>query len=401
MPVQFRHLLFVFVLIAGCSETRPFLRKPAPDAPLQIGDPNLRPIHTEVLTFYALGDWGSGDENQQAVANALQRNVAEIPANRKIPPFVVGLGDNVYEFGLAEGWNHPTTRLLLEKTFGQIYQDVRYQGQKLNFHVVPGNHDYNGVAGGKNGWGDVIQQETAAEKLYYPNWQYYPIDPAKNRDSNDSTDYFLLKKENIYDLTLPEKINLPTDSKISVVALDTQVLLELYKKKNHDLLQKHWQRLESLLEEDAAWKIVIGHHAVSSHGRHAGFREWFWWVPPIILYTVIDKLFIKTLQDMDHPAHQHFVNDLKQLIRKHDVTLYLSGHEHSLEFLQIDPDHFQIVSGSAGKLTEVSHKNDTIFSHEAFGFVRFDITDHEMWIEFFQVKKDASFGSTALFRLTK
>jgi hypothetical protein len=392
-------IMLLFAMSVGCSDTKPFLRRLSDTDFVQPGNPAQRPNDDEVLTFYVLGDWGTGDDNQRAVANALKKNVAEIPAGRSQQPFVLELGDNVYEDGLQEGWNNPASTQLLRKTFGDIYSEVKYDGRELTYHVVPGNHDYAGQAIGKHGWGDIIHQETTAEAMY-PNWRYYPIDPALNSDSNDSTNYVQLKEENIFALTIPEKAPTSGEDLIGVYAIDTQVILEIYQKDDSELLQKHWQALENLLSEDKPWKIIFGHHPVKSHGKHAGFRTAIWWIPPITLVTIIDKLFYKRLQDLDNPSYREFQRDFIALMKKHDVAFYLAGHEHNLQFLEIDDERFQIISGSSGKLSPVTHKDDTIFSHQAFGFARFDITNDELWIEFFEAAADG-YRSNGLFKISK
>lgn len=392
-------LILSLAMSIGCSDTKPFLRKLSDRDFVQPGNPAQRPNHRAVLTFYVLGDWGTGNENQRAVAQALKKNVAELPTDRTQPPFVLELGDNVYEDGLKEGWENPVSTQLLHKTFGEIYSEVKYNGRELMYHVVPGNHDHAGRAPGKYGWGDIIHQETTAEALY-PNWRYYPIDPSLNSDSNDSTNYYQLKKEDIFALTIPEKVPTSGQDLIGVYAIDTQVVLEIYQKKDSALLQKHWQRLEDLLSENKQWKIIMGHHPVKSHGKHAGFRTAIWWVPPITLITIVDKLFIKRLQDLDNANYKKFQKDFMALMKKHNALFYFAGHEHNLQFLEIDKERFQIVSGSAGKLSPVTHKDDTLFSHEAFGFARFDVTEEELWIEFFEAIPDG-YRSNALYKIVK
>ena len=151
--------LICFVLfLAGCSDTRPFIRKTTPDDLVQPGRPENRPNHRNVLTFFALGDWGTGGETQKAVAAGLKQEIAELPSGRNTAPFVLGLGDNVYEVGLPEGWNNPHATKLLERTFGNVYSDIKYDSQNVVFHIVPGNHDHNDIAGGIYFAGDIIHQ---------------------------------------------------------------------------------------------------------------------------------------------------------------------------------------------------------------------------------------------------
>ncbi len=83
-------------------------------------------------------------------------------------------------------------------------------------------------------------------------------------------------------------------------------------------------------------------------------------------------------------------------MKKKHIQIYLAGHDHSLQLIDIDNSHLQIISGSAGKLSGTSHKADTYFSHSAYGFVRFDVTDFQFWIEFFDVEPKYGIGrSTA------
>lgn len=384
--------------LSACGDTKPFLRE---GFGVKFGEENNRPDYPDVLTFYALGDWGTGNENQKAVARGLQMDVDELPI-RAQRPFVLGVGDNVYENGLPEGWNNPEAIDLLHATFGDIYSQVRYQDEPLVFHVVPGNHDYAGLAGGKNGFGDIIHQETTAERLY-DWWRYYPIDDARNSDTNDSTNYARLKAENILEVTVPQVVETGAQSRLSVFAIDTQVLLNLYDTDNKETLQKHWDRLQELVRSNpASWTFIIGHHPIRSHGKHGGFRKWWWYVPPIIVAALVDKFFYKRIQDQDHPAYRKFRQDLGKFMQEHQIDAYLAGHEHNLQFIALGEKRFQIISGSAGKLSDVTHDDDTLFSHTSFGFVRFDLTDEEMWVEFFSSGPDQEEAkSTGLFKIVR
>ncbi|RMF56394.1 MAG: hypothetical protein D6743_20335 [Calditrichaeota bacterium] len=396
--------LVLLIPLWACSDNKPFIRVPGPDDRLQLVPRTQRPVQPDVLTFYVLGDWGTGDENQRHVAQALQQDVQDLPPGKTVRPFVLELGDNVYEKGLPQGWNNPEALRLLDETFGRVYTGIKYGDLPLLFHIVPGNHDYAGAAGGKEGYGDVLLQETVAEERFRSSWRYYPINPAINRDTNDSTDYVRLKAANIFDLAVPERVHSGASHLLNIVALDTQVMLELYDKKDSTRIKRNWSKLDSLLNTPSAWSMIIGHHPIRTHGWHGGFRTAFWYlpVPPTILFTLIDKLFLRRLQDLDHPAYRAFRRDLAAIMKKHDVTFYLAGHEHNLQFLRLDSLHFQLVSGSAAKRSSVTHKRDTIFSQAARGFVRFDVTEKEMWLEFIPVDPRTSTSrSAAVFRLRR
>lgn len=388
------------LIASGCSDTRPFVRPPAADDPLRIGTPAARPDGEDVLTFYVLGDWGTGDAKQRRVALALKQDVASLTEELVTAPFVLGPGDNVYPDGLHQGWNHPAAIERLHETFGDIYSDITFADSNVVFHVIPGNHDHGGRAGGKDGVGDVIHQETTAERLY-PYWEYYPIDAELDSGTDDSTNYAELKSANIFELSTPQAIAVET-SRVTIAGIDTQVMLELYARGDSTTLHKHWRALDAIFARAAGWKLLLGHHPVKTHGRHGGFRSPIWWVPPIVFFTIADKLFLRRIQDLDHPAAQAFKRDLTEFMKQNDVAFYVSGHEHNLQLLRIDERQFQLISGSAAKLSEVSHDDDTFFSHKARGFVRCDVTTDAFWLEFISIDSETGARtSSVLFELTR
>lgn len=76
---------------------------------------------------------------------------------------------------------------------------------------------------------------------------------------------------------------------------------------------------------DVKWKIVVGHHPCYTVG------------PRIKNY---DTLAIRKA--------------LTGLLEKHQVNVYLSGHEHSLQHLKGDGFTHQLISGAGSELTEVT-----------------------------------------------
>jgi len=247
-----------------------------------------RSQNSAIVTFYALGDWGTGYVKQEPVAIALERNIARIPQNRQTAPFVVELGDNFYESGLPYhknsdaliyAWNDPEVFNLFENTFGQVYQHVTYQDAHVKFHIIPGNHDYDGNSKKKDQkYGDVLLQESKGENLYPGWWKYYPIDHSvtKVKDTNDFREYVHLRtfvdEHGMYGLTLPQKLELPAQELIVAIALDTQMFLEMYEEDENEILAQHWARLDEILaaHHNFPWKIIVGHHPIASWGVHGG-----------------------------------------------------------------------------------------------------------------------------------
>lgn len=361
-----------------------------------------RPQNPDVLTFYVLGDWGTGFQTQEPVANALAHNLSQVPTNKKVAPFAIELGDNIYESGLPYhpssdaliyAWNDPEVFNLFENTFGQVYSHVTYQNAPITFHVIPGNHDYDGNSQKKDKkYGDVLLQETKGEQLYPNWWQYYPIDHsvANVKDTNDFREYVHLRtyvdNHGIFGLTLPQKLNLPNQDKVVVIAIDTQILLEMYEEDEDEILEQHWTRLSDILiaHANTPWKIIIGHHPIASWGLHGGAQGG---IKGTFRYT------IGMMQDLKDGDYKKFRQQLATIMKKHDVHLYLSGHDHNLQFIELkehdtellgnQAGFYQIISGSAGKLSKADddHKAITIHDQQK-GLVRMDVTENTCWIEF-------------------
>jgi hypothetical protein len=442
--VQTGAIILLVACLHACSATLP-----------QIGEyEGARPSTPAAVTFYALGDWGTGDAKQRAVAIALRDEIQQLKhtsAGNRLPPFVLELGDNVYSWGLPKKeWGAPEVHTIMEETFGQIYHDLTYDGQPVAFHVVPGNHDYNGSIFAGGTWGDIVHQETTAESLY-ANYSYHPFGKDGIADTNDRAEFEKLQKEPVELLSLPTKIplNERADGTVAIFALDTQVILDLYNAEKREVVEKHWQTLERLLNADqSAWKIIIGHHPLASFGYHGGYRpidQWLWsgtrgFIPPFarpipyvsaaLLGTLVHPGFYSlgafslgstfadlyiagtlfpSIQDMRSSAFKRYKKRMLEIMQSHGVKLYLSGHEHNLQFIELanEPAEefraFQVVSGSAAKLTRVSEpKGSLILGRTNYGFVRFDATKDEIWLDFFAVDPDnPQPNSVGRYRLAK
>ncbi len=130
--------------------------------------------------------------------------------------------------------------------------------------------------------------------------------------------------------------SLPSGETIQFFALDSAALTRWHRRLDSQL---SW--LESELEESSAnWKIVFGHHPVVTDGKHRESR------------------------------HVVAMNDqLKPLLQRFGVQLYMSGHDHNLQFIDAGEGLFQLISGGGGaKLHEVMPSAHSLFAASQFGF---------------------------------
>jgi hypothetical protein len=354
-----------------------------------ISNPVLRPNNDSVLTFYALGDWGTADQNQKQVALLLEKDLA-YRADRQISPFVLEAGDNVYQNGLASGWDNPEMKLQLSNVVDANYVGISYQNKPVGYHIVAGNHDYEG---------DLPLWETYAERRY-DGQNDMPIIKSYNQhhpgiaDTNDEAEYDALI--NSTDLIeLPEIIE--TQSEMATfIAIDSEKMLELYSRRPDEPelqseLDAHWKEMERLGSSSKSWTFILAHHPISTFGPHGGVRD-------SLAHRFFRALlfFVDDYGNVGHPAYQEYIADFDNFSRRHPL-IFIAGHDHSLQLNVVSDTLLQVVSGAAGKTSFVTPGEGSIYSYAELGFARFDVTPSDVWIEFVDISND----QPVLYRYTK
>ncbi|MEP9385782.1 tartrate-resistant acid phosphatase type 5 family protein [Mesorhizobium sp. KR9-304] len=100
--------------------------------------------------------------------------------------------------------------------------------------------------------------------------------------------------------------------------------------------------LEAGLSASAAeWKIVVGHHPVFSGG--------------------------------DHGPTEGLVRDLKPLMDRHGVQVYLNGHDHDLQHIVVDGVSY-ITCGGGAKPRDVKAVSGSLFARSELGFLAATVT---------------------------
>ena len=262
----------------------------------------------ERVRFVALGDAGEGNRTQRQVAEAMGRWCAARADER-------GAG---CEFALYLGDNIYDDGVgsaddpRFESHFERPYRDLPFP-----FYVVLGNHDY-GVR--------PLDSDHAAPELVYARTSKRWTQPAR-----------------AYSMTA---------GLARFYAVDTHALLmELAWGETG---QTEW--LTRSLETDpegATWNIVFGHHPYRSDGKHgdAGAYEGLPWLPLVNGAGVAEWFEAAVCGRAD---------------------LYLSGHDHNLQWQPPECGVELIVSGAGAKLTPLERRagERALFSNDqTAGFV--------------------------------
>lgn len=122
--------------------------------------------------------------------------------------------------------------------------------------------------------------------------------------------------------------------------------------------------MDSLLSEPFDWKIMIGHHPLYTGGSRS--RE---------------ESFVRS--------------HIEPLLDRHQVDLYLAGHEHDLQHIK-NPNHptHHIISGAGSLTRPTGVLPTTYFSHADLGFFTAGITKTGIECQFMNARGKVIYHST-------
>jgi tartrate-resistant acid phosphatase type 5 len=275
-------------------------------------DSTTGPGETGVVRFAALGDTGEGNENQYMVAAA----IVDVCADKGGCDFAMLLGDNFYDSGVS-GVDDPQW----QEKFEMPYADFTFP-----IYVALGNHDYGG-----NGIGVDFDTDKSDYQVQYTNMS---------------------------DLwTLPDEYYSFKLQHAEFWGLDTnQVMTDPINGDSEP--QQEWLE-NGLAASTATWKIAFGHHPYISNGDHgnAGAYENLEGIPLPFVTGESVKEFMEAA-----------------VCGKADV--YLSGHDHNIQWLEPACGTEFIVSGAGSKSEGLPGDNPAYFGMpETEGFILVELVD--------------------------
>ncbi len=275
---------------------------------------------------------------------------------------VVFLGDNVYPRGLPEIGH--LLRKGAEGILKSYYDAFKEYHGKLIF--IPGNHDYN--KGRSDGHEYVVRQEKYLEELFDSKNIFLPTNGCPG----------------------PAEINV--NQHVGIVAINTQWWMQggiqpLGKQFGCRVASEEdfFEELEKYFEKNKHRHIlVLGHHPVYSYAIHGGSFKLKHHIFPLTLYDpdayiplpIIGSLiplyrkWLGAKEDMSYPHYRKLRNKLKELFSKYPNLMYASGHEHNLQYVYKNKNHY-IVSGAGSKLKYVIQSGKhLLFGLKAKGFFK-------------------------------
>jgi UDP-2,3-diacylglucosamine pyrophosphatase LpxH len=355
--ILFISVLYSIFLWTGCSIQGNYIRETA--------NVSAPPIQTDsiIQTIYLIGDAGEPtDGGQEPVFRFLSDAVMSNPALSTI----IFLGDNIYPSGLPD--TNDTERKEMERRLFEQINIGAANGVRTIF--IPGNHDWDYK--GKQGLAAINRQEDFIIQRNLPN---IFLTPTKGSPG-------------------PSVIDIGDD--IRIIAIDTEWWLHKYAKPLYpndtneiQTRKKFLDSLSTILEESRQKRsLIVGHHPLRTFGEHGGFFDWkdhifplrklsVWlWIPlPGIgsLYPISRMMGISD-QDMSGAKNIIMRNAIDSVLAQQSVVAYASGHEHTLQVIDKESDHYYLVSGKG-----IQHHDEALTVGEATiaatrreGFMRLD-----------------------------
>lgn len=268
-----------------------------------------------VTHLFAVGDCGV-KRAHLARQRAVSEGMARYARNHGFRPGALALlGDNFYGGLGRAGVRSSRWNANVES----MYPADPFPGPIFG---VLGNHDYRDGGDG----GSVAAQLAYAGHNQGTRWsmphKWYRFDLAAPADAPDADG---------------------VDSLATVLVVDTNFVF------NGGLTSRERKRQEAWLKEQLSaprrgrWMFVFGHHPLYSNGSHGDTRS--------------------------------LIDHLDPLLRRHKVDLYLCGHDHDLQHIELKnhPTSF-VVSGAGGaRARAIRDRKRGAFAKSVYGFTHLEV----------------------------
>lgn len=370
---RFSYLSVIAILILGivnngCGTPRPWYAKSLRKN-LQLGES----ISSEKGDFalFLIGDCGKVPEGKNLpIFDELTKQLE----NADKESAILYLGDNIYEYGMTAE-NAPDRKEMERRMSAQLEPSQNFKGRVV---VIPGNHDW--AQGKSEGLESLHREEAFVEALL-----------------DRGTEAFLPDNG----CPGPIELHLTTDKVLLI--FDSQWWLHKHEKpgKNEGCAagndEEFIENFEQALSRNQGKQIIVaGHHPLHSFGPHGGHYHPIAHLFPLTMFkhnlyvplpvlgtiAVVYRKYIGNIQDIPNGRYSDLQKRLDAIFEAHPGLIYVSGHDHNLQYLQRENLHY-IVSGSGTKSTYVGHGKQAVFTDAEQGFAKLTFrANGETWLEF-------------------
>ena len=352
--MKYLYRLFILILISTVINSCATYKTQIKNKTFNTTFPNKKIAHS----FYLIGDAGNSPIGTSSIA--LQYFKEELSKASKNSTAIF-LGDNIYENGMP-------SKSHKNRPFAEHQIDIQtkaVENFKGNTIFIPGNHDwYSGLKG-------LERQENYVEDILGKD-SFLPKNgcPIEKVNINDAIQLIIIDSEwYITDWDKHPTINDKCEIKTRI---------------------KFFDELEGYIKKARGKTTIIAvHHPMFTNGSHGGYYSFKSNLSPIPVLGTLKNLIRKTSgispTDIQNSAYNQFRKRVITLAQENDKVIFVSGHDHNLQYIIKDNIH-QIISGSGSK--SMATKNvDGEFSSSDPGFTRLDVFSDGMSIARFYSAK--------------
>jgi hypothetical protein len=323
-------------------------------------------------TFYLVGDAGKSTDSS-LVFKVLKNLLSKEKNDQHTTVF---LGDNIYFYGLPEenAKDYPEAKKRLDAQIQAV------KSSKGNTIFIPGNHDW--ALDGKDGWNAIKRQQKYIENTLGEN-SFFPKNGCPG----------------------PELVHVTNE--FAFIIYDSQWWIHPHEKPDSTLCKtasqsKFLDEMKKLIEENKDKIVIInGHHpfySCSSHGGRFTIKEHLFplrflnahlYIPLPIIGSglILARYLAKHPSDSWNPRYKQLKNQLLPIFETHPHLIYVSGHDHNLQYRKQNSVH-HIISGSGSKISEVGKSKKWEFTYSNYGFAIIKVFDNKKTdLEFWSVDK--------------
>ncbi|QCW98631.1 phosphoesterase [Aggregatimonas sangjinii] len=358
-------LIVLLALFTGCATYK--------SKYLDTANADDAPTTKEVShTFYLVGDAGLSPFGGMNKALTIFKDRLDKADENSTAIF---LGDNIYPAGMPDKKDSTAAYVNAKNDLdAQLKTLENYKGKPF---FIPGNHDWytEGLVGLEREQ-KYIQEKLDSKEVFFPEDGC----PMKTIEVNDQ---------------------------IIIIALDTEWYLTNWNKRPdiNDKCEikdreKLFEEIESEIKKNAGKTIVMAfHHPMFSYGSHGGqysVKQHLYPksnIGPVpFLGTFVNVLRRTTgasIADIQNKRYTELKKRLVTLAQYSDKVIFVSGHEHTLQYI-VENSTPQIVSGSGAKKGWTRLLNGSQFSTGHMGYATLEVyTDGSSRVRFYGVNDES------------
>ena len=318
--------------------------------------------HKEIKhSFYFIGD--AGNSPMGGSSKALQAFKTELSKASK-QSTAIFLGDNIYEKGMPKK-KHPSRAFAEHQMNIQTDAVKDFKGETI---FIPGNHDWYSDDGVKG----LKRQENYVEDILGKN-TFLPENgcPIENIHISDDIELIIVDSK-WYIANWDKHPTLNDDCEIKTRA-------------------RFFDEYNSLIKKARGKTTIVAiHHPLYTNGSHGGQFTFESNMKPIPVLGTLKNVIRKTSGvanvDVQNKRYNEFRKRLITISQENKKVVFVSGHEHNLQYIIEDNLH-QIVSGSGAKVSATRNVGGGKFSYGTPGYTILDVfKDGSSYVRFYSAE---------------